>query len=401
MVGIVEFALIFPEPIRLLLRLSMDITKIENCLPSFYRTATYIIRSGARELKVAELYASLDEGRVKCTACARYCNLQEGQIGLCGMRQNIGGKLQPLNYGKVFVGHIDPIEKKPVTHYRPGTRIFSIGTSGCNFLCRYCINYEISQRRKVGGIDEAPDEIARLASSQGCQGIAYTYNEPTIFLEFAKDIGLEAHKKGLFNIFVSNGYGTPDAVKMMGQFLDCITVDFKGNGETGFVRRFISIPNVGPIFETLLEIKNRTRIHVEITDLVVPGVGDNLSEARKLSRWICDNLGPDTPVHFLRFYPSYKMMDYPETPIETLEAHYDTAKKEGLRFVYLGNVAGHPLESTYCPECKHVVVGRFGTEITEWHLDAHNRCAYCGEKIPIEGKLEESYQEERFLPAYF
>lgn len=350
---------------------------------------------------MAELYAPVNQNLVKCTACARYCQLHEGQTGLCGMRQNIGGKLYSLNYGKVFVGHIDPIEKKPVTHYNPGTRIFSIGTSGCNFLCRYCINYEISQRRKVGGIDVAPEDVPRLAVAQDCQGIAFTYNEPTIFIEFAKDIGVEAHKMGLFNIFVSNGYATPDAVKMMSDFLDCITIDFKGNGERNFVRKYIGIPDARPIFETLLEIKNKTRIHTEITDLVVPNVGDDLSEAKRLSTWIYDNLGPEMPLHFLRFFPSFKMMDFPETPIETLVAHYKIAKDAGLEYVYLGNVPGHPLENTYCQECNKIVVERFGTEITGWHLDEHNNCNFCGARIPIEGKLWKSSKEARYLPAYF
>ncbi|MDG6906787.1 MAG: AmmeMemoRadiSam system radical SAM enzyme [Nitrososphaerota archaeon] len=352
-------------------------------------------------MKLAELYAPIAQNRAKCTACARYCQLQEGQIGLCGMRQNIGGKLYALNYGKVFVGHIDPIEKKPVTHYRPGTRIFSIGTSGCNFLCKYCINYEISQRRKVGGLEVAPAEIPRLAEAQGCQGIAYTYNEPTIFIEFAKDIGVEAHKRGLFNIFVSNGYATPSAVKMMSDFLDCITVDFKGNGERNFVRQYIGIPDSEPIFQTLLDIKRKSNIHTEITDLVVPKVGDDLIAAKKLSKWIYENLGPEMPVHFLRFFPSYKMMDFPETPIETLEAHYKIARDAGLKYVYLGNVPGHPLENTYCPECNRIVIERFSTEISGWNLDGHNNCKYCGAHIPIEGPLAETSKEARFMPAYF
>ena len=185
----------------------------------------------------AELYVPLAGGRVKCTACARYCQLKEEQVGFCGIRQNVIGKLQLLSYGKLFTGHIDPIEKKPVTHYHPGTKIFSVSTSGCNWRCRYCQNYEISQRRKVEGMDMEPSEVAKLALAQGCQGIAYTYNEPTIFTEYARDIGIEAHKKGLFNIFVSNGFATPDTVRMMSQFLDCITVDFKGNGETEFCKK--------------------------------------------------------------------------------------------------------------------------------------------------------------------
>jgi pyruvate formate lyase activating enzyme len=352
-------------------------------------------------LKEAELYLPLANGKVKCTACARHCQVGEGQIGLCGIRQNVGGKLQLLSYGKLFTGHIDPIEKKPVTHYHPGSRIFSVATSGCSWLCKYCQNFDISQRRKIEGFDIQPEEVPKLALAQECQGIAYTYNEPSIFIEFAKDIGTEAHRKGLFNIFVSNGYDTPESVAMMSKFLDCITVDFKGSGETAFVRQYIGIPNADPIFDTLSELKKKTKIHVEITDLIVPKVGDSLEQARKLSKWVYDNLGPETPIHFLRFHPDYKMMDFPSTPIETLEKHHKVAKEEGLRYAYIGNVPGHPLEHTYCPECKNIVVRRYSYDITGWFLDSKNNCNFCGNHISIEGKLASTVNEERFLPAYF
>lgn len=352
-------------------------------------------------MKEAELYVPTANGRVMCTACARHCQVGEGQIGLCGIRQNIGGKLQLLSYGKLFTGHIDPIEKKPVTHYHPGSRIFSVATSGCSWLCRYCQNWDISQRRKIEGFDIEPVQVPRLAQAQECQGIAYTYNEPSIFIEFARDIGVEAHRKGMFNIFVSNGYDTPESVAMMSQFLDCITVDFKGSGETSFVRKYIGIPNADPIFDTLDEIRKKTKIHVEITDLIVPQVGDNLEQARKLSKWVYDHLGPETPIHFLRFHPDYKMMEFPNTPVETLEKHHKIAKEEGLEYAYLGNVPGHPLEHTYCPECKKVVVERYGYDITGWFLDSKNNCKFCGHPISIEGKLAATVSEERYLPAYF
>ena len=352
-------------------------------------------------MKEAELYLPVADGKVKCTACARHCQVGEGQIGLCGIRQNIGGKLQLLSYGKLFTGHIDPIEKKPVTHYNPGSRIFSVATSGCSWLCSYCQNYSISQRRKIEGFDIDPKEVPCLALAQGCQGIAYTYNEPSIFIEFARDIGLEARKKGLFNIFVSNGYDTPESVNMMKEFLDCITVDFKGSGETSFVRKYIGIPNADPVFETLVELKKKTKIHIEITDLIVPKVGDSLEQVRKLARFVHDELGPETPIHFLRFHPDYKMMDIPLTPVETLEKHHRIAKEEGLQYAYLGNVPGHALENTFCPECKKIVVSRYGYDITGWFLDLRNDCNFCGNHIPIEGKLASSASAERYLPAYF
>ncbi len=264
--------------------------------------------------------------------------------------------------------------------------------------CSYCQNSDISQRRKIEGLDASPETVVEMTKRYRCEGLAYTYNEPSIFIEFAHDIGVQARKAGLINIFVSNGYDTPDTVGLMRDFLDCITVDFKGSGETAFVRKYIAIANADPIFQTLLEIRDRTKVHIEITDLIVPEVGDDLGAAKKLSSWVYDNLGPDTPIHFLRFHPDYKMMNLPPTPVKTLEKHHAVAKEVGLNYAYLGNVPGHPLEHTYCPECKAVVVERLGFDITGWHLDNQNRCTNCGNEIPIVGRLSKSVNEERFIP---
>jgi len=346
--------------------------------------------------KEAILYEKLPDDKVRCTACARYCEIKKDQIGLCGVRGNKDGKLELFVYGKVIAGHVDPIEKKPVTHYYPGSKIFSIATTGCNWLCKYCQNSDISQRRKVEGVDMTPDEVVNTAIKYGAQGIAYTYNQPSIFIEFARDCGIAARKKGLMNIFVSNGYDTPETVKMMGEFLDAITVDFKGSAEPEFTRKFIAVPDPKPIFDTLLEIRDKTKIHVEITDLIVPKVGDNLEYARKLSKFIYDEFGPEMPIHFLRFHPDYKMMDYEPTPVKTLEKHYQVAKEEGLKYVYLGNVPGHPWEHTYCSECNKIVVKRFGFDIQGWNMDKDNKCKFCGNQIPIIGPLHKNYKQNRF-----
>jgi len=346
--------------------------------------------------KEAILYEKLPDDKVRCTACARYCEIKKDQIGLCGIRGNKDGKLELFVYGKVIAGHVDPIEKKPVTHYYPGSKIFSIATTGCNWLCKYCQNSDISQRRKVEGVDMTPDEVVNTAIKYGAQGIAYTYNQPSIFIEFARDCGIAARKKGLMNIFVSNGYDTPETVKMMGEFLDAITVDFKGSAEPEFTRKFIGVPDPKPIFDTLLEIRDKTKIHVEITDLIVPKVGDNLEYARKLSKFIYDEFGPEMPIHFLRFHPDYKMMDYEPTPVKTLEKHYQVAKEEGLKYVYLGNVPGHPWEHTYCSQCNKIVVKRFGFDIHEWNMDKDNKCKFCGNQIPIIGPLHKNYKQNRF-----
>ena len=347
----------------------------------------------------AELFRNLQSGRVQCTACARVCQIGEGQVGFCGVRGVVGGKLYLLVYGKVMAGHIDPIEKKPVVHYRPGSKIFSIATSGCSWACRYCQNSDISQLRKVEGTDATPEDLVRKAVAYGCEGVAYTYNQPTIFMEFARDVGKVARANGLFNIFVSNGYDTPETVGMMDGFLDCVTVDFKGSGEKGFVRKFIGIPDAEPIFQSLLEVKRRTKVHTEITDLIVPGVGDSIEAADKLCRWVYDNLGPDMPIHFLRFHPDYKMMDFPWTPIETLEKHLEVGRNAGLRYVYIGNVPGHPAESTYCPGCNSVLIRRHGYNILGYDLDGKNKCRFCGYATPVVGPLSGSAGEDRFIPV--
>ncbi|MFQ5552457.1 MAG: DUF559 domain-containing protein [Thermoplasmata archaeon] len=265
--------------------------------------------------------------------------------------------------------------------------------------CAYCQNADISQRRKVEGTDINPEGVVDLTLSQGAQGIAYTYNQPTIFMEFAHDIGVLARQAGLINIFVSNGYDTPQTIAMMPDFLDAITVDFKGNGEPKFVRRYIGIPDPQPIFDSLIEMRDKTDVHIEITDLVVPKVGDDLEYARKLSQFVYDELGPTTPIHFLRFHPDYKMMDLPLTPVETLEKHHQVAKEVGLNYVYIGNVPGHPLEHTYCPGCGRIAIQRHGFDIQGWGLDDQNRCRGCGYQLPIVGDLQPTWQEFRFRPV--
>jgi pyruvate formate lyase activating enzyme len=348
--------------------------------------------------KEAKLLREKD-GRVQCLACARGCTLREGQIGFCGVRGVFNGKLYLLNYGVINALHMDPIEKKPLVHFYPGSKVLSMGTTGCSWACAFCQNYDLSQRRKVEGTYISPEEIIKIAKKYEADGLAYTYNEPSIFAEFAHDVGVLAHKAGLFNVFVSNGYFTDEGVEYFSEFLDGITVDFKGNANKEFLRKYAMVPDPEPIFNTLKELKEKN-VHIEITDLVVPQVGDNIDDARKLSRWIAENLGEDTPIHFLRFHPDYKLLWLPETPVKTLEEHYKVAKEEGLKYVYLGNVPGHPYENTYCPKCGKVVIKRYGFDILEYNLDNDNRCKFCGYKLPIVGKFKNEPLEKRFFPLW-
>ncbi|EQD28457.1 radical SAM domain-containing protein, partial [mine drainage metagenome] len=235
----------------------------------------------------------------------------------------------------------------------------------------------MSQRKDVRGSITEPREIVRMAIEMGCKGIAYTYNEPTVFMEFAHDVGMLARSKGLINIFVTNGYETMEAIEYAASFLDSMTIDFKGNASNSFYRRYISVPSADQIFDTIGFAVSRG-IHVEITDLVVPGIGDSLEDARSMIRRIKEKAGTSIPISFLRFHPDYKMMDIPSTPVETLERHHALAKEEGMQYAYIGNVYGHPYESTYCPSCGAILISRTGFHSELHELDESGRCRKCG-----------------------
>jgi len=336
------------------------------------------------------LYEPLSGGKIRCTACARYCVIPEGSHGFCFVRKNVGGRLVLLSYGRAAALQVDPVEKKPLSHFHPGSRVFSIGTVGCNWRCQYCQNAEISQEREIVGRSLSPRAAVHAAQRYGCQGVTFTYNEPTIFAEYALDVMREARTEGLFANFVTNGYMTPEAVTALGPHLDAVSVDFKGSGEAGFLRKYIAAKGPEPIYESMRGLK-RHGVHVEVTDLIVPRVGESDEATRTLARYVRDELGPETPFHLLRFHPDYKMMDLPVTPIATLERLHAVAKAEGLEYVYLGNVWGHPLEHTYCPACGAVAVERYGFTIRSWNLDRKNRCVACGHAIPIVGSLSKDY----------
>jgi pyruvate formate lyase activating enzyme len=226
----------------------------------------------------------------------------------------------------------------------------------------------------------------KAAREKNCQGISYTYTEPTIFMEYAYETAKIAHQVGFFNTFVTNGYMTPEAVKTIAPYLDAATVDFKGGGDPEFYKTVSAVPNVEPIYETLIELK-RNGVHVEITNLIVPKIGDSIDRIREMATWIRDALGKDTPFHLLRFHPDYKMTTIPATSIETMEKAYMTAKEAGLNYAYIGNAPGHPAENTYCPNCNELVIKRYSFEITRWNLTKDMQCPVCGQAIPIKGKL--------------
>jgi pyruvate formate lyase activating enzyme len=348
--------------------------------------------------KEAVLYRR-EGNKIRCLACARRCLIGEGQIGFCGVRSVRNGKLYLDVYGKVAAAHVDPIEKKPLLHFYPGSKVFSFSTFGCNWMCMYCQNFDISQRRRPEGTEVTPEELVEMAIAYEAEGMTYTYNEPAIFAEFAHDTGVLARKRGLFNTMVTNGYWTPELVDYTKDFLDAVTVDFKGNGEEKFMKRYTGASGPEPILETISGL-HKNGVHIEITDLVIPQIGDNLEAAKNLLKKIMDILGPDVPIHFLRFHPDYKLDYLPWTPVKTLEAHYKLAKEMGFNYVYIGNVPGHPYENTYCPKCGNMVIRRDGFRILEWHLTEDMRCNDCGYKLPIKGKLSKHAFEDRFEPVF-
>ncbi|MCD6300981.1 MAG: AmmeMemoRadiSam system radical SAM enzyme [Staphylothermus sp.] len=331
-------------------------------------------------------WENIGDGRVRCNLCHRRCIIVPGAYGACGVRYNYKGTLYTLVYGLLTAANPDPIEKKPLMHFNPGSCVFSISTAGCNFYCRFCQNWVLSQSRKqLFGEPFEPEEVIKLALSNGCQGISYTYNEPTVFYEFMYDTAKIAKKHGLFNTMVTNGYITPEAIKEIASYMDAATVDFKGGGNKDFYRKFMGVPDPEPIFESLIEMK-KAGWWIEITNLVVPIYGDKEEDIRRLARWIIDNLGDETPFHLLRFHPDYLMQNISPTPIETLEKLAKIAINEGLKHVYLGNVWGHPLEHTYCPNCGELVVKRSGLYIIEWKLTNDFKCPKCGYKLNFRGK---------------
>ena len=274
-----------------------------------------------QSLREAMLYSPLPEKRVRCYLCNRVCTIPDGGLGFCLVRKNEGGKLYALTYGKACSMAVDPITKKPLAHFYPGALVFSVGAGGCNFRCEFCDNWMISQDKGVVGTDLKPEEIVRSARDNACQGISYTYTEPTIFFEYAYDTSKLARQVGFFNTFVTNGYMTREAIHTISPYLDAATVDFKGGADPEFYKKFSAVPSVEPIFASLLEMK-RHDIHVEITNLVVPKTGDSLERIHELAMWIRTKIGKETPFHLLRFHPEYKMIDAVETPIETLEKAY-------------------------------------------------------------------------------
>ncbi len=330
----------------------------------------------------AMLYSKLDDNKVSCHLCARQCTINEGKLGYCQVRKNKQGTLYTLVHGKACSANPDPIEKKPLWHFRPGSLVMSVATIGCNFRCQFCQNWQISHEREIVGRALSPEKIIDLAFQTGCSGVSYTYSEPTIFFEYAYDTAKIAHEKGLFNTFVTNGYLTPEAIETIAPYLDAATVDFKGNGNPSFYKKYCNVPSVNPIYDALKVMKD-AGIHIELTNLVVTDVGDDIQDAENLAQWIVTELGEETPLHLLRFYPHHKMSNLPPTPIKTLEESATASTRAGLKYVYLGNVPGHQGANTICANCGALLIERIGVHTTSVRLTRQGHCPSCNLSIPI------------------
>lgn len=330
-------------------------------------------------MKEALLYEKLAENKVRCFLCNHHCLIEPEKAGICGVRLNKDGTLYTLVYGKVIAENIDPIEKKPLYHFLPGSYSYSIATVGCNFQCSFCQNFEISQYPrlyggKIPGEDLSPEEIVRRAKATRSQSISYTYTEPTIFFEFALDCAKLAVLQGIKNVFVSNGYMSKEALELIKPYLHGINVDLKAFKEDFYLK--ICKARLKPVLENLKHLK-KLGIWVEITTLIIPQLNDDEEELRELVRFIRDELGPETPWHISRFYPQFKMLDKPRTPLETLEKAYEIGKEEGLYFIYVGNVPGHERENTYCPKCGVLLIERYGFSVLKNRLKK-GTCPDCG-----------------------
>ena len=324
----------------------------------------------------------LDNGRIQCDLCPRACKLQEGQRGLCFIRARENDQIVLTSYGRSSGFCVDPIEKKPLNHFLPGTPVLSFGTAGCNLACRFCQNWDISKAREYDKLaDQAPPEmLARAALELGCRSVAFTYNDPVIFHEYAIDVAIACRKVGIKTVAVSAGYVCSEPRAEFYEHMDAANIDLKAFTEEFYKRTCAA--HLAPVLETLEYIRHEPDVWLEITTLLIPGLNDSPGELESLTAWVGNRLGPDVPLHFTAFHPDYKMQDRPPTPPETLTAAREIGLAAGLRYVYTGNVFDPSGQSTFCHGCGEVVIERSGYRLGRWSLDADGRCTKCETACP-------------------
>jgi len=325
-------------------------------------------------------YEKLDDGQVVCLLCPHQCTVPDGGRGLCGVRENQGGVYKTLVYGRVCAAHVDPIEKKPLFHFLPGTRAYSIATAGCNVECQFCQNWQISQTRPedIRSQDMPPATVIEQARRHDCKTIAYTYSEPTVFYEYVLDTARASKEAGVHSVTISNGFIQADPMKRLCEVLSAVKIDLKAFTEE-FYRRYVR-GRLRPVLDTL-ELLKAQGMHFELVTLLIPGLNDSEDEVRQMSRWVVKNLGVDVPMHFTRFHPAYKMTNLSQTPPSTLVRAREIAVSEGVHYAYVGNLPGHKYENTYCHACGKRIVERYSMYVGEVGIK-DGKCAHCGAPIP-------------------
>jgi pyruvate formate lyase activating enzyme len=337
------------------------------------------LKKGFIKKVLSPYFTTLEDGIIRCDLCPHRCQVEPGERGRCEVRENIGGKYYSLVYANPCAVHVDPIEKKPFFHVLPTTQSFSIATAGCNFSCKFCQNWEISQARpeETFNYELDPDEVVQLARRYGCRSIASTYVEPTIFYEYMLAVARLAKKEPLLKVMHSNGFINAKPLDELCDYLDAACIDLKGFTQEYY--RDMAGGSLQPVLDTLKHLKTRA-VHTEIVNLVVPGKNDDMAGVQAMCRWIQGELGPDTPLHFSRFYPRYKLKGISPTPVATLEKARQVAMEAGLHYVYIGNVASHPGENTYCPNCRKLLIKRIGYSVGFMGLKDGD-CQFCGRPI--------------------
>ncbi|MCH7825400.1 MAG: AmmeMemoRadiSam system radical SAM enzyme [Acidobacteria bacterium] len=332
----------------------------------------------ALESHPGRFWHELDDGRLQCDLCPRFCRLREGQRGHCFVRANEDGVIVLTTYGRSSGFCVDPIEKKPLNHFLPGTPVLSFGTAGCNLGCKFCQNWDISKSREFDTLaDQAsPEAIARAAKKARCRSVAFTYNDPVIFHEYAVDVAQACREVGVKAVAVTAGYVCPEPRVEFYRHMDAANVDLKAFTDDFYEK--VTLSELAPVLDTLVYLKHETDVWFEITNLLIPGLNDSDAELNEMTSWVVEKLGPDVPMHFTAFHPDYKMMDIPSTPPSTLTRAREIARNNGVRYAYTGNVHDETGGSTYCHECGKTLIGRDWYELTGWKLDDSGACLKCG-----------------------
>ncbi|CAK0773167.1 pyruvate formate lyase activating enzyme [Azospirillaceae bacterium] len=325
-------------------------------------------------------WSVVEDGRIQCDLCPRRCRLAEGQQGLCFVRERRNGEIVLTTYGRSSGFCVDPIEKKPLNHFLPGTPVFSFGTAGCNLTCRFCQNWDISKSRQVDTLSDqaSPETIARAAQETGSRSVAFTYNDPTIFMEYAIDVAQACHEIGIRTVAVTAGYICAEPRTEFYRHVDAANVDLKGFTENFYWKLCGS--HLAPVLETLIALRKETKTWIEITTLLIPGENDSDAELHSMTQWVVNELGTDVPMHFSAFHPDYRLLDKPRTPHMTLIKARQIALENGVRHVYVGNVEDIGRASTYCANCGQRLIGRRGYTIISWNLTDAGCCNMCGHR---------------------